>query len=79
MQASADKTSLHIGEAWRLRKISCGVAREAWCELRRHSLGWELLLFVDAIYNQIVNDPTLVIEQKCVLTHAALELVDVIS
>ena len=39
---------VHLGEAWRLHKTSCGVARQAWCELRKHDLGWELLLFVDA-------------------------------
>src|SRR5262249_54939746 len=37
-----------LGEAWRLHKMSCGQAREAWCELGKHVLGWELLLFVDA-------------------------------
>ena len=28
--------------------VHLGVARQAWCELRKHDLGWELLLFVDA-------------------------------
>ncbi len=36
-------------------------------------------MLVDAIYNQIVNDPAAVIEQKRVLTHADIELVDVVG
>jgi hypothetical protein len=57
MQSPADEVrarknngsgDVHLGEAWRLHKTSCGVARQAWCELRKHDLGWELLLFADA-------------------------------
>ena len=36
-------------------------------------------MLVDAIYNQVINDPTAVIEQKRVLTHANVELVDVVG
>ena len=39
----------------------------------------QVLLLVDAIYNQIINDPAAVIEQKRVLTHANVELVDVVG
>jgi hypothetical protein len=38
----------YLGEAWRLRKPSCGHVREARCELRAHELGWELFLIVGA-------------------------------
>ena len=39
----------------------------------------QILLLVDAIYNQVINDPAAVIEQKRVLTHADVELVDVVG
>jgi tRNA A37 N6-isopentenylltransferase MiaA len=39
----------------------------------------QILLFADAIYNQVVNDPAAVIEQKRVLARANSELVDIVS
>ena len=39
----------------------------------------QILLLVDAIYNQVVNDPAAVIEQKRVLARADVELVDVVG
>jgi hypothetical protein len=39
----------------------------------------QVLLLVDAIYNQVVNDPAAVIEQKCVLTYPNVELLDIIG
>ena len=39
----------------------------------------EVLLLVNAIYNQVINDPAAVIKQKRVLTHANVELVDVVG
>ena len=39
----------------------------------------QILLLLDAIYNQVINDPAAVIEQKRVLTHADVELVDVVG
>ena len=39
----------------------------------------QILLLVDAIYNQVINDPAAVIEQKRVLAHADVELVDIVG
>jgi hypothetical protein len=39
----------------------------------------QILLLVDAIHNQVVNDPAAFVEQKRVLTDADVELVDVIG
>jgi len=39
----------------------------------------QILLLVDAIYNQVINDPAAVIQQKRVLSHADVELVDVVG
>jgi len=38
-----------------------------------------ILLLVDAICNQVINDPAAVIEQKRVLARANIELVDIIT
>jgi hypothetical protein len=39
-----DGQPVSLGEAWRLRKVSCGPAKEAICELFTHELGHELRL-----------------------------------
>src|SRR5262245_29521455 len=39
----------------------------------------QILLLIDMIYNQVVNDPAAVIEQKRVLTHAYSEFLDVVG
>jgi hypothetical protein len=39
-----DGRAVSLGEAWRLRKVSCGSAKEAVCELFSHQLGHELRL-----------------------------------
>ena len=33
-----------LTEAWRLRKLGCGPAKEAVCRLLSHQFGWELRL-----------------------------------
>lgn len=38
---------VRLGEGWRLRKVVCGHARQAVCELWSHQLGWELRLVID--------------------------------
>ena len=39
----------------------------------------QVLLLVDAIYDQIVNNPAAIIEQKRVLTHANVEPLDIVG
>src|SRR3954447_14866210 len=39
----------------------------------------QILVLVDPIYNQVINDPAAVIEQKRVLTRADVELVEIVG
>ncbi|HZO52064.1 MAG TPA: hypothetical protein VFB63_05090 [Bryobacteraceae bacterium] len=39
-----DGRAVSLREAWRLRKVACGSAKEAICELFSHQLGHELRL-----------------------------------
>src|SRR5215217_7743174 len=39
----------------------------------------QVVVFVETIYNQVVDDPTSIVEQKSVMTHANIELVDVVG
>src|SRR6516165_5012125 len=39
----------------------------------------QVLLLFDAIYNQVINDPAAVIEQKRVLARVDVELLDVVG
>src|SRR5215469_13398085 len=47
------------------------------CACRVHDE--QVLLLVDPINNEVINDPATIVEQKCVLTHANVEPVDIVG